>query len=159
MIETLKRFLTGERTSSIKNSRDSGDDIRIAAGVLLLEIANADGKFNESEKENITAYLKINFNLSGQDLDNLIEKSKKEADDSIDIWRFTSAINRNYSIGDKINIIETIWKIAYADGILDKHEDYLVHKLAGLLRLSHKQLIAAKLKVLNEISSDINRPE
>ena len=42
-----------------------------------------------------------------------------------------------------------VWEIIYTDGILDKHEDYLVHKLANLLRLSHEQLIEAKLKVLH----------
>jgi uncharacterized tellurite resistance protein B-like protein len=47
---------------------------------------------------------------------------------------------------EKLQIIENVWRIAYADGRLDKHEDYLVHKLATLLRLSHKQLIEAKLK-------------
>ena len=45
--------------------------------------------------------------------------------------------------------IEMIWQVAYADGRLDSHEDYLVHKLATLLRLDHKQLIEAKLKILH----------
>ena len=46
------------------------------------------------------------------------------------------------------HIVEMVWKIAYADGFLDKHEDYLVHKLANLLRLTHKQLIDVKLKII-----------
>ena len=62
--------------------------------------------------------------------------------------KFTSRINENYSSEEKIRIVEIIWKIAYADGILDKHEDYLVHKLANLFRLTHKQLINVKLKII-----------
>ena len=50
------------------------------------------------------------------------------------------------ALEEKLRLIETIWKIAYTDGKLDKHEDYLVHKLAKLLRLTHKQLIEAKIK-------------
>ena len=68
---------------------------------------------------------------------------------SIDLWQFTNLINQNYSTDEKLQIIETMWKIVYADGRLDKHEDYLVHKLSNLLRLTHKQLIDAKLRVKN----------
>ncbi len=44
-------------------------------------------------------------------------------------------------------MVELVWDIAYADGSLDRHEDYFVHKLANLLRLTHRQLIDAKLRV------------
>ena len=60
---------------------------------------------------------------------------------------FARLINQNYNTAEKIQVIETIWAIAYSDARLDKHEDYLVHKLAGLLRLTHRQLIDAKLRV------------
>jgi len=66
---------------------------------------------------------------------------------SIDLWKFTNRINQKYSMEEKIRVVETVWDVVYADGKLDKHENYLVHKLANLLHLSHKQLIDAKLKV------------
>src|SRR3989338_8890693 len=50
---------------------------------------------------------------------------------------------KNYFSEEKIKVIETVWKVVYADGKLDMHEDYLVHKLSKLLKLSHKQLIDA----------------
>ena len=74
----------------------------------------------------------------------------KELKGSIDLWQFTNLINQNYSLEEKIRIIEMVWKIAYADGKLDKHEDYFLHKLSNLLRLTQKQLIEAKLKILND---------
>jgi uncharacterized tellurite resistance protein B-like protein len=76
---------------------------------------------------------------------------------SNDLWRFASLINKNYSIEEKESIMEMIWRVAYADGHLDKHEDYLVHKMAKLLRLSHKQLIEAKLEVKTQ--ADIPKAE
>ncbi len=79
----------------------------------------------------------------------LIESANKELEKSIDLWQFTNLINQNYSKEEKLQIIETVWKIVYTDGRLDKHEDYLIHKLAKLLRLSHKELIDAKLKVIH----------
>ena len=78
-----------------------------------------------------------------------MKSSEAEIEKSIDLWQFTNLINQNYSIEEKLKVIELIWKVAYSDGKLEKHEDYLAHKIAGLLRLSHGQLIDAKLKVIN----------
>jgi uncharacterized tellurite resistance protein B-like protein len=43
-------------------------------------------------------------------------------------------------------MVERFWKIIYVDGIFDQFEDYMVHKLARMLRLTHDELISAKLK-------------
>ena len=57
-------------------------------------------------------------------------------------------ISQNYTEVEKVRVVELLWKLIYSDGKLDQHEDYLVHRLASLLGLHHKQLIAAKLKAL-----------
>jgi uncharacterized tellurite resistance protein B-like protein len=149
MIDLLKRFFG---KSVVERSADKEEeafhDIRIATCALLLEMANIDNKFSESERERIIHVLKKDFELSDGHATALIEAADEELNRSIDLWQFTNLINQNYSEGEKLQIIETIWKIVYADGRLDKHEDYLVHKLAKLLRLTHKQLIDAKLKVI-----------
>jgi uncharacterized tellurite resistance protein B-like protein len=71
-------------------------------------------------------------------------------EDSVDLWQFAQLINENYAIEEKMEIIEMLWKIVYVDGKMDEHEHYLMDKLSSLLRLSHKQLIDAKLKVLRD---------
>lgn len=70
---------------------------------------------------------------------------------SIDLWQFTKRINQRCSDEEEISIIQMLWKIVYADGTLDKHERYLVHKLSGLLRLSHERLIDASLRVIRKV--------
>ena len=112
-------------------------------------MANIDGKFSDSEKESIISILKNNYNLSDEHANALIKAADEELKNSIDLWQFTNLINQNYSIDEKVQIIETVWQVVYTDGKLDKYEDYLMHKLAKLLRLSHKQLIDAKLKVIH----------
>ena len=71
----------------------------------------------------------------------------KSPADAIHLWQFTNAINEQFTKEQRISLIESIWKVIYTDDTLDKHEDYLVHKLQNLLRLSHKELIDAKLRV------------
>ncbi|MCD6296370.1 MAG: TerB family tellurite resistance protein, partial [Deltaproteobacteria bacterium] len=85
-------------------------------------------------------------------LDSLIAEAEKELEGSIDLWQFTSLINSNYSMEEKIEIIETLWQIVYVDGKMDRYEHYLMNKLKTLLRLSHAQLIDAKLKVLSRLN-------
>lgn len=77
----------------------------------------------------------------------MIAEAEKELDGSVDLWQFARLVNANYSFEEKIEIIETLWRIVYVDGKIDKYEHYLMNKLENLLRLSQSQLIDAKLKV------------
>jgi uncharacterized tellurite resistance protein B-like protein len=148
MIDLVKKIF-GKTTTETPMGQEGerSRDISVATCALLIEMSNIDGEFSESERESIISVLKKNYDLSDEDAIALIEASSEEVKGSIDLWQFTNLINQNYSMEEKLRIIETVWRIAYTDGKLDKHEDYLVHKLAKLLRLTHKQLIEAKLKV------------
>ncbi|MBN2126360.1 MAG: TerB family tellurite resistance protein [Deltaproteobacteria bacterium] len=147
MLDLVKKFFGGGAKEDLPE-RGKGDahDIRVAACALLLEMAHVDGKISKPERENIVSVMKKNYGLSNETAAELMESAEEKLEGSIDLWQFTNLINLNYSLDEKFRIIELIWEIAYTDGRLDKHEDYLVHKLAALLRLSHNQLIEAKLK-------------
>jgi len=153
MIDLVKKFF-GKSTMDSPGDQEGekSHDIRVATCALLIEMSNIDGEFSESEREGIISVLKKDYDLSDENAIALIEASNEELKGSIDLWQFTNLINQNYSMEEKLWIIETVWRIAYTDGKLDKHEDYLVHKLAKLLRLTHKQLIEAKLRVKELIS-------
>ena len=124
-------------------------DVRMAACALFLEMANIDGEFAESELDAILIILQEEYELSEKHAAELVQKTEKELEESIDLWSFTNMINQNYSEEEKIRVVELLWRIVYVDGKLDKHEDYLVRKLARLLRLNHKKLIEAKLRILD----------
>lgn len=130
-------------------SSDQEEKLRIATCALFLEIANIDNEFSEEERDNILSLLKTEYDLSDENALELAQTAMEELKGSIDLWQFTNLINEKYSDAEKVRVVEMLWKIVYADGKLDKHEDYLVHKLASLLRLKHKQLIAAKLRVVH----------
>jgi len=148
MIDLVKKFFTKRSHDDSSNQRGQRPhDIRIATCALLLEMSNIDGEFSALERESIISIMKRNFDLSDEHATTLLEASNEELKGSIDIWQFTNLINQNYSIEEKIRVVEIVWDVVYADGKLEKHEDYLVHKLATLLRLTHKQLIEAKLKM------------
>ena len=150
MIEVVKKFFAKAAADvSSGTNQHTEHDIRVATCALFVEIARIDEEFTEAEMETILSILKEKYDLSQDHADALIAEAKKELDNSVDLWQFASLINKNYSTEEKIEIIETLWRIVYVDGKMDEHEHYLMSKLQNLLRLTHEQLITAKLKVLN----------
>ena len=150
MLDIAKRFFGKVTQNSSKNvDEQSEHDIRVATCALLVELARIDEKFTPSEMETILSILKEKYRLSPEHADALIAEAEKELEQSVDLWQFARLINENYSNDEKIEIIETLWRIVYVDGKMDQYEHYLMNKLKNLLRLSHKQLIDAKLKVLH----------
>ncbi len=151
MFDLVKRFFRKSVENGVAEHLEKRcQNIQVATCAVLLEMAKIDNKFSEEEQESLISSLKKRYGLSNEDAEKLILASNKELEGSIDLWRFTNLINRNYGIEEKLALIRTVWEIAYADGKLDKHEDYLLHKLAELLNLTHKQLIDAKLSVLED---------
>ena len=150
MIDMVKRFFSKATEDGSKTTGQKGDhDIRVATCALFVEIARIDEKFTQEEMETLLSILKEKYGLSQDHADALIAEAEKELEESVDLWQFARLINENYSNEEKIEIMETLWRVVYVDGKMDKHEHYLMNKLKNLLRLSHDQLIDAKLKVLH----------
>ena len=148
MLNSLKKFFNKiTMDGASEPDRNTEHDIRVATCALFLEMARIDKAFSEEETDTIITILKDQYGLSQEHADALIAAADDELKDSIDYWQFARLINENYSTEEKIEIIEILWRIVYVDGKLDKYEDHLIHKLSTLLRLSHDQLIQAKLKV------------
>lgn len=154
MLDVVKRFfskITADESKTVEPRQDH--DIRVATCALLVEMAGIDKRFTQAEMETILSILKEKYGLSREHADALVAEADKALDESVDLWQFARLINENYSNEEKIEIIETLWKIVYVDGKMDRYEHYLMNKLATLLRLSHEQLIDAKLKVLHSSKS------
>ena len=152
MRDMLKRFFSKVPEDNVKTLGQKTDhDIRVAVCALLVEMARIDETFTPTEMETILSILKDKYGLSQEHAEALIAEAEKELEDSVDLWQFSNLINENYSEEEKIEIIKTLWHIVYVDGKMDQYEHYLMKKLKNLLRLSHDQLIDAKLKVLNSI--------
>ncbi len=124
--------------------------LQLATCVVLLEVAGADNEFSQEECQRILAALRERFDLSQDEAEELIKTAEQRRDETFDLWQFTNQINESCTKEEKLQVIEEVWRVIYADNTLDGHEDYLVHKLAKLLNLTHPQLIDAKMKVREE---------
>ncbi|MDX1775566.1 MAG: TerB family tellurite resistance protein [Desulfobulbales bacterium] len=124
---------------------------RIAASVLLLEAAYADHKCTEEELDHVIATLRSDFNLSQAHAEDLLELAHRERSQAVDLYEFTNHINNEFSKQEKKAVLEAVWRIIHIDGQLEKHEDHFARKLTHLLRLTHKDMIDAKLKAREQL--------
>ena len=127
------------------------DPLRLATAAILLEIGYADGSFTPAEGEDITSYLERAFRLSAEEAKELIDAAAEIRNRTIDHFALTNFIRRNASLDERIDIVKTMWRMAYSDGKLSDYENYLVRKLADLLGLEHHVMIDAKVAVLRDM--------
>ena len=123
------------------------DRIPLAAAVLLLEVAHADGEYHADEEVLIGSLLKEHFSVADDLLAELLELAEDARNNSSDLHQFTRDINKAFTQPEKEQIIEAVWRLVYTDGRLDHYEEALMRQLGSLIGLSHRQLIDAKLRV------------
>ena len=156
MFDSVKRFFDKITPTDSRNSNQTPEhDVLVATCALFLEMARIDNSFTPQETDTILSVLKERYGLTQAHADALMASADEQLKGNVDYWQFARLINENYSPQEKIEIIEMLWQIIYVDGRMDKYEDHLIHKLSNLLRLSHDQLINAKLKVLHAASNSI----
>jgi uncharacterized tellurite resistance protein B-like protein len=152
MFDLIKKIIgSGNRKAQVTDQ-----DVltaHLALSVLLLEAAYADGECSEKEKEHLVTTLVTNFGVSREEINTLLDDSNKERREYMDLFRYTHFINENFSEKQKNDIMESVWCIILLDDHLEAHEDHFAHKLANLLRLSHRDLIDAKLRARKQLSS------
>jgi uncharacterized tellurite resistance protein B-like protein len=150
MIDILKRFLspsTGNGGSF--TGKENDQQVLVAVCALFLEMGRIDGTFSRQETAMVVDLLTKKYGLAVEHADELMAEANRELDESVDLWQFARVINENFDNARKEKLIERLWRIVYIDGKMDEHEHYLMSKLSNLLRLSHDQLIDAKLRVLH----------
>ena len=143
-----ERLLKNLAAEPGQDSKEKYDRVQVATCVILLEVAKYDFELSSIEKETTKAIMKDEFSIPGEIIEDLISIAEEKREESVDLWEFTNVINEHFSREDKIKMMESAWKIIYADDKLNKYEDHYVHVLADLLRLRHDELIDAKLRIL-----------
>ena len=126
---------------------DTEHDLTLATALLLIEVARADYRQEDAEDEAIEEMLRRHFDLDNDAIALLMEQARAEADRSASLQKFTRELHESLDVAEKLKIVEMLWRVALADDHLDKHEDYLIRRIAGLLYVSHNDLIRIRNNV------------
>ncbi|PAY00815.1 hypothetical protein CKO50_13865 [Pseudoalteromonas sp. HM-SA03] len=142
MLNQLKKLFQSLQESSPKQEID----FNTALAALLVEVMRADGKLQQSEFDKIAELLKTRCELPEPQVSALIMQAQQLVEQAVDMYSFAKQVNNHTSDIERIEVIELLWHVAYADGELDSHEDYIIRKIAGLFYVAHADFIAAKLR-------------
>jgi len=150
MIKKIKDLLAN--ISKEKKVDDTTDlaSLNEACAALLVEIAFADKEFNTEEKQSSKESLIESYNLEEKDIEDIIRDAEKTVEDSTSLYEYTRKVNDEFGYNKKLTLLENLWKVAYADNILDKYEEHLIRKISDLIHISHSDYINIKLKVRDD---------
>jgi len=144
--------------SVFKDSIEEKDDVilndKIALGVLLWVVAEADDQFFPEEKEKIREVLRQYAKISDEELPVVFEATEVAAKEKIDLHTFTHEVSQDLPFEIKKEIIENLFRVACIDNDLAYVEEEMIRKISGLFRLDHKDFIDAKIKVKKEFGMD-----
>ncbi|MEM7467678.1 MAG: TerB family tellurite resistance protein [Pseudomonadota bacterium] len=146
MFKALKTIFE-ESITGFSVAEDASHSLELASAALLFEISQADEDVSAIEKDQIAAALRKVFSLGEQELADLMAAADAAVGDAVSLYDFTAVVNDQFTREQKIQLIEMLWRVAFADEVLDQYEEYYVRKIAELLHVSHKDYIQTKLRV------------
>ena len=120
--------------------------LQLATAVMLVEVMRADASLHDDEREAVLAALVDKFALAGDEAQRLVELAHAAAKQATDLFAFTSRINERFEMGQKIRMIEHMWRVAYADGHLSEHERHVMWRIADLLHVPQGAYQHARLR-------------
>lgn len=146
LIDSIKRLFgsSDDAAGAPRPDAPQVDPMHLAACVLLLDVAHADGEFSADERRHIEGVLERHFSLPPDAGRSLMELADKERRNAVDHFKFTSLLRSGYDTGQKMVLAEIMWGIVLADGQVAEHEHYLTRKISNLLELEPGYLSAAK---------------
>ena len=145
MLERLRRLFP-EQEESENNVEKM---LRLATAALLVEVARADFERNRKEEKALAVQLKNILGISIEEVTKIISRAEHHVDQATSLYEFTNLVNENYSNHQKFSVLSSMWKIAYADGDIDRYEEHLIRRVAELIHLNHSDYIRAKLSARN----------
>ena len=145
MIASIKKFFTEMIEPGASGSGAASQHaLHVATAALLLEMMRMDTSVTAEETATVTKALQTQFGLGAAEVETLMALAAEEAQQATDYFQFTSLINKAFSAEQRIQVIEYLWQVAFADGHLDAHEQHFISKIADLLYVPHSAYIAAK---------------
>ena len=146
MLTALKELFDTFLTPPGPSMQERDHALKLATAVLLVEVMRADSTIGAAERNAVVGTLREKFALADDELARLMELAELTAKSASDYHEFTSRINDSFAHAQKIQMVENMWQVAYADAHLDANENHLISKIAALLYVTQGEYIGAKMR-------------
>jgi uncharacterized tellurite resistance protein B-like protein len=120
--------------------------LQLATAVMLVEVMRADTSFHPGEREAVLAALQDKFALAPDEAARLSELAVATAQQATDLFTFTERIDARFDMAQKVQMVEHMWRVAYADGHLSEHERHVLWRIADLLHVPQGAYVHARLR-------------
>jgi uncharacterized tellurite resistance protein B-like protein len=147
MLQALRQLIAEVTDDRRHPDRFAEDDLRLAAVALLVHTASIDGTFDERERRRLQAIISQQYDLDDDAADELIAAAAEVERRSIDLYQFTSKLARMLDLQGRARMVEMMWQIVFADGMVSEFEDNLIWRAADLLGISREERIALRERV------------
>ena len=127
-----------------------GEDIQ-AVIILLIEACQIDGKASEEELDYIKNLLIKKFKFSDTEADENMKNALNDGDKRIEIFSQIKIVLNEMDHSERVDVIEMMWGVILADGIIDDFEANLMRRMNGLLYVSGMESAEAKERALNNL--------
>lgn len=144
MLSAIKKFFQEQIQGGQTPTSHSQHSLQLAAAALLIEVMRADHEESEQERQVVADVLQRSLNVTAEETEQLIGLAEQEVDEAVSLFQFTELIDKQFAYHEKIKLLEMMWQVVFADALKDKHEEYLVRKIADLLHISHRDYIQAR---------------
>ena len=142
MLDKLSKFFS----VSEECEQDIEKLIRLATASLLVEVVRADFERDISEEKTMATQLEKILNIPFSDATKIISSAEDQVEKSTSLYEFTNLINEHCSIKQKLSLLRSMWRVAYADENVDRYEEHLIRRVAELIHVNHSQYIKAKVE-------------
>jgi uncharacterized tellurite resistance protein B-like protein len=150
MLDSLRNFISDLTGGQKHPGRFEENDYRLAAAALLIHASTIDGTMTAAERGKLRELIQSRFSLDDTATDELIDLGTLAEHEAVDLYHFTSLINRSLDDQGRLGIVEMMWEIVFADGRVTEFEDNLMWRVADLLNVSSRDRIAIRQRVAGE---------
>lgn len=155
MIEHIRKLMfgatdktTGETVSPEENA------VAVAAAALLIETAVMDGNLDEAERGTITRLLVTHFQMEASEVAAVIEEAEKTIDNAVELFSFARVLRDDFEHADRVEMIEMLWEVAYADDVIHDYEANLIRRVTGLLHVTDRESGEARKRVVERLDNN-----
>ena len=155
MINRIKSFFDDRKArGAAAHGGHTVDEFHLAAASLLVHAACVDADFDDDERAKIMALMESRLELSGDEARTLLAAAETAVDESVQLLGFTRAVKDNFSYAERVELIEMLWEVVYADGKVDEYESQLMRRIGGLVYVSDRDRGVARKRVLERLSAE-----
>lgn len=149
MLQRLKSFIGGADKGEAKDA--APDELHLAVAVMLVEAARMDERFDDDERAAIARLIETRLGLPVDDAEALVDTADEVAEEMGELWTFARVVKDRYSHDQRVEMIEMLWEVAYADGELHHYEANLLRRIAGLIYVSDRESGFARKRVIQRL--------